>query len=81
MWLASNMDILQTYGPAGVIIAALGGVISKLYFDNRTLTTKMLEISQARVDDLKDLNSNKDNAAQEMSLMVKLIYDKLERGK
>lgn len=75
------MDILQTYGPAGAIIAAMGGVISKVYLDNRTLTSKLLEISQARVDDLKDLNSNKDNAAQEMSLMVKLIYDKLERGK
>lgn len=75
------MDILQTYGPAGTIIVAMGGVISKLYLDNRTLASKLLEISQARVDDLKDLNSNKDNAAQEMSLMVKLIYDKLERGK
>lgn len=74
-------DLLLNYGLPGVIITVLGTVVAKLYSDNKILTTKLENIAQSRVDDLKELNVAKDGAAEKMSLMIQLIYDKLEKGK
>lgn len=74
-------ELLLTYGLPGVIISALVTGMAKVYTDNRTLTTKLEQVSQARVDDLKEVNSAKDAASEKMSLMIQLIYDKLEKGR
>lgn len=74
-------EILLTYGLPGVIISALITGLAKVYSDNKALTNKLEQTAQARVDDLKELNVAKDAAAEKMSLMIQLIYDKLERGK
>lgn len=72
---------LLSYGLPGIVISALVTALAKVYTDNRTLTNKLEQVAQARVDDLKELNVAKDGAAEKMSLMIQLIYDKLEKGR
>lgn len=72
-------EILLSYGLPGVVIIALSTVCAKLYSDNKALVAINREISQARVDDLKEINSAKDSAGAQLTQMVSLIYDKLER--
>lgn len=76
--------ILLNYGLPGVVIIALSTVCAKLYSDNKALIASVEKLSQARVDDLKEINSAKDAAGAQLAQMVTLIYNKLEseqRGK
>lgn len=72
---------ILSYGLPGIVVSALVTALAKVYTDNRTLTNKLEQVAQARVDDLKELNGARDGKDAEMSQMIKLIYDKLERGK
>ena len=74
-------EILLNYGLHGVIILAMGAVIAKLYADGKVKDLKLEELSQARVDDLKEINSHKESAGEQIAQMVRLIYDKLESEK
>lgn len=74
-------EILLNYGLPGVIILAMGAVIAKLYADGKVKDLKLEELSQARVDDLKEINSHKESAGEQIAQMVRLIYDKLESEK
>lgn len=76
--------ILLNYGLPGVVIIALSTVCAKLYSDNKALIASVEKLSQARVDDLKEINAAKDTAGAQLAQMVTLIYNKLEseqRGK
>lgn len=74
-------ELLLNYGLPGIIISALITALAKVYTDNKILTNKLEQTAQARVDDLKELNVAKDAASEKMSLMIQLIYDKLEKGR
>lgn len=74
-------EILLNYGLPGVIILAMGAVIAKLYADGKVKDLKLEELSQARVDDLKEINNHKESAGEQIAQMVRLIYDKLESEK
>lgn len=74
-------EILLNYGLPGVIILAMGAVIARLYADGKIKDLKLEELSQARVNDLKEINNHKESAGEQIAQMVRLIYDKLESEK
>lgn len=77
-------SILLGYGPLGVMVVGMAGVCVKLYSDSKAKDAIIKDISQARVEDLKEINASKDAAGEKLSQMVTLIYNKLEgekRGK
>lgn len=81
----SNADFLQSPFTIGGIIGVLGSVITKLYLDGKTQAKAdkdtIQQISQARVDDLKELNASKDGTINEVKTLVGQIYNKLEAEK
>lgn len=70
-------QILLNYGLPGVAIFALAVACRQLYSDNKSLQRKVTEISQSRIDDLKDINTARNERDIKMSQMVELIYNKL----
>ncbi len=74
-------EILLSYGLPGVIILALAGVVIRQYADGKAKDEIILQISSARVDDLKVINASKDAAGEKLAQMVSLIYNKLESEK
>lgn len=78
-------DFIQSPYTFGGIVTVLGGVIGKLYFDGKSQAKADREtierISQARVDDLKELNTSKDGTINEVKGLVNQIYNKLEAEK
>lgn len=78
-------DFLQSPYTFGGIVTILGGVIVKQYADGRAQSKADREtierISQARVDDLKELNTSKDGTISEVKGLVNQIYNKLEAEK
>lgn len=73
--------IVLQYGLAGVCVIALSGVARQLYIDNKELNRQVGVISQARIDDIKELKKAEIELMQEMSLNIKLIQSKIEAGK
>lgn len=63
------------------IITALSGVIVKLYVDGKSDKKTIIEISEARVNDLKEINAAKDGKDEKVMTLVQLIYNKLESEK
>lgn len=47
-------DILLNYGPLGVMVIGMAGVIAKLYYDNKELAKENRSLQEARLQDLKD---------------------------
>lgn len=78
-------DFVQNPIAYGGIITGLCGVITKLYFDGKSQAKAdkdtIQQISQARVDDLKELNTSKDGTLNEVKTLVNQIYNKLESEK
>lgn len=78
-------DLVQNPLTIGGIVTVLGGVITKLYLDgkNQAKTDKdtIQQISEARVNDLKELNASKDGTLSEIQTLVNQIYNKLEAEK
>lgn len=63
------------------IITVLSGVIAKLYLDGKSDKKTIIEISEARVNDLKEINAAKDGKDEKVMTLVQLIYNKLESEK
>lgn len=72
-------EILQSPLTVSGIVLVLGSVIGKLYLDGKAYQKNINDISQARVNDLKEINAAKDSKDDKMAIMVQLIYDKLEK--
>lgn len=74
-------DLLQSPLTVGGIVTVLGGTITKLYLDSKAKDKTILDISQARVNDLKEINAAKDGKDEKVMTLVQLIYNKLEGEK
>lgn len=74
-------DILQSPFTIGGIVTVLVGAVSKLYFDGKSKDTIIKNSFEARVTDLKEINTAKDGKDEKIMTLVQLIYNKLESEK
>ena len=71
--------LLDQYGLAGLIIAALSATCVVLYKDNKSLQDKLRDSQQARVDDAKEVGEKIilpiDTLGKTMELVYRKLYD------
>ena len=68
-------EVLQSYGLAGLCISVLSGVALTLYRDNKALQKEKNDIQEARLNDLKEINTKIVAPLEEQTRLSKIIYD------